>query len=334
METTVKNISTKLCLVIILALTICGNALASSEEPVKFPIPEKNLRIYDTRPDGFHGDMEIFVRKSGKSCVECHKDNTYIGSDFLRSENKLKWYLHWGALSLSMLVLGIGLASSISVWQVGKGANFLESFRFREALPPTLFETIFQKSIWNLSKLRWFIFFSISIGFLALFFTFLIILFTRILFPVAFFVNGPGGLALDFLAESLGVLILIGTVVAFFRRILSPVSRLYIAAQDLIVVGLPFAIVVTGFGIEALKLAVLDPSPEMAYSYVANILATSLRGLDIPFLAYRYVLWVIHALLVFAFFAYLPFSKIFHVITCPLSTLFTESDKAVKGELK
>jgi nitrate reductase gamma subunit len=55
-------------------------------------------------------------------------------------------------------------------------------------------------------------------------------------------------------------------------------------------------------------------------------MAGIIRNIDLPWTVIRYYTWIIHAIIVLIFLAYIPFSKFIHFMTCPVSTLAMSSD--------
>ena len=92
-------------------------------------------------------------------------------------------------------------------------------------------------------------------------------------------------------------------------------------------------IIITGFFLEACRLAVVSPEPHMWFSFAGAFGSYVLKIWDLPWTAIRFYGWIIHAVLVFTFFAYLPFSKLFHVITCPVSIVATASEAHYRQRL-
>ncbi len=268
---------------------------------------------------------EQYVAKTQKDCVQCHVNKLYPAGDFFRAETQTKWRFLWWTFSLSLFVFVCGIMAKLYVGSLGQGKVFGEKIERKRFFQFLIFEVILQRNIFRLSRLRWFIFFSESMGFIALFLFFLTLVFTRFVFKVEFFISGAGGLALKFMLDLTGLLILCGTVVSFIRR-LSVREKLFTERQDLAAVSFLFFIVVTGFLIEGFRLAVLPVSYESHFSFVGYGIAGILRSYDLPWAVFGFYTWVVHAILVFVFLAYVPFSKFIHFMACPVSILAMSSD--------
>ena len=269
---------------------------------------------------------EPYVKQTKKDCVECHVDKYYPNKDFFRAETATKWHYHWWAFSLFLLVFSGGVLGKVYVWSMGHGKILpREEIDQKRMAHFLFFEAILQKKLFKESRLRWFIYLSESLGFIALFFVFLVFVFTRFVFKIDFFTTGAGGLILDFLMDLLGLLILSGTIASFIRRSIKR-PNMITEKEDLFAVLLLFFIVLTGFLLEAFRMAVLPVTFESYFSFVGLALAGLFRQIPLAWTDVHFYTWIVHATIVFIFLAYIPFSKFIHFIACPVSILASSSD--------
>ena len=269
---------------------------------------------------------EPYVKQTKKDCVECHLDKYYPSKDFFRAETKTKWHYHWWAFSLFLFIFCAGILGKVFVWSLGRGKVLpIHEIEQKRMFYFLFFEAILQRKLFKESRLRWFIYLSESFGFMALFFVFLVFVFTRFVFKVDFFVTGTGGLILDFLMDFLGLLILIGTITSFIRRSIKR-PNMITEREDMVAVLLLFFIVLTGFLLEAFRLAELPVSFESYFSFVGLAMASLFRQIPLAWTNIHFYTWVVHATIVFIFLAYIPFSKFIHFIACPVSILASSSD--------
>ena len=120
-----------------------------------------------------------------------------------------------------------------------------------------------------------------------------------------------------------GLAVLIGVLLAIDRRYIRRPDRLGYQGKpdntpdDAIVLLLLLGIIVTGFIIEALRIHVTHPSWEV-WSFVGWALAKAFAGVD-PGTAkiLHKVTWWTHTLLSLGFIAYIPYSRLMHIITTP-----------------
>ena len=94
----------------------------------------------------------------------------------------------------------------------------------------------------------------------------------------------------------------------------------------MVAVLLLFFIVLTGFLLEAFRLAELPVSFESYFSFVGLALAGLFRLIPLAWTDIHFYAWIVHATIVFIFLAYIPFSKFIHFIACPISILASSSD--------
>lgn len=269
---------------------------------------------------------EPYVKQTKKDCLECHVDKYYPGKDFFRAESKTKWHYHWWAFSLFLFVFCAGVLGKAYIWSMGRGKVLPgDKIEQKKLVHVLFFEAILQRKLFKESRLRWFIYLSESFGFMALFFVFLVFLFTRFVFKIDFFISGAGGLILDFLMDFLGLLILIGTIVSFIRRSIKR-PNMITEREDIVAVLLLFFIVLTGFLLEAFRLAVLPVSFESYFSFVGLAMASLFRQIPLAWTVIHFYTWIVHATIVFIFLAYIPFSKFIHFIACPVTILASSSD--------
>jgi len=209
---------------------------------------------------------------------------------------------------------------------MGHGKIFSgEEIEQRKLANVLFFEAILQRKLFKESRLRWFIYLYESFGFMALFFVFLIFVFTRFVLKIDFFITGAGGLILEFLMDFLGLLILSGTIASFIRRSIRR-PNMITEREDILAVLLLFLIVVTGFLLEGFRMAVLPVTFESYFSFGGLALASLFRQIPLAWTDIHFYTWIVHATLVFIFLAYIPFSKFIHFIACPVSILASSSD--------
>lgn len=118
-----------------------------------------------------------------------------------------------------------------------------------------------------------------------------------------------------------GLLFLVGLGMAFKRRYVDRSARLSYDWGWQVMLGLLFAINLTGFLVEALRLAVVEPAWQgwspvgYAVALAVNLFSPGeavLRGAHVA-------LWLFHALLVMVFWGVLPYTPLVHLVTSPLN---------------
>jgi Fe-S oxidoreductase/nitrate reductase gamma subunit len=126
-----------------------------------------------------------------------------------------------------------------------------------------------------------------------------------------------------------GGFLLLGLVLALIRRYIIKPAELDNTADDLIVLILLATIVISGFLLEGIRIAITEIPQELPIRYfspigllVGQILLSLGLTQTISFYLYP-ILWLTHAILAMIFIAYLPFSKLMHIFTVPLNIFFS-----------
>jgi nitrate reductase gamma subunit len=308
-----------------------GNAEGAGLRGVEaFRVPERNIKIAAAAPRPYHRKGEDLIRGTGKDCGECHTSTSYPQGDFFGWEHQKKWVVHWWMFSLSMLVMLPGIYSTVLLWRRGRSPSLHHPLHWPSVIRATVQEALIGERVRRKSGLRWAVFQLISIAFLALAVVFGLIVLQRFLLPLFGVTANRAGLVLEFGADFLGGCILLGILLALYRRVVERGGSFKTEAEDVVVLLLLFGIVTTGFFLESCRLAVGEPQPRIWASFLGAAGASVLRAWDLPWTGIRFYIWIFHAALVFALFAYFPFSKLFHVVTTPVSIAATASEAHYK----
>jgi Fe-S oxidoreductase/nitrate reductase gamma subunit len=129
-------------------------------------------------------------------------------------------------------------------------------------------------------------------------------------------------LAYEVVMDLAGLLLLVGLVFALVRRFAGRPASMSHDATDVAMLGLLLAITLTGFGLEALRLRwTAVPSEWAHWSPLGNAIAGLLTpDVTRAQVAHRAVWWA-HMLLIAAFFALIPRTRMRHLIMAPLNIL-------------
>jgi Fe-S oxidoreductase/nitrate reductase gamma subunit len=162
---------------------------------------------------------------------------------------------------------------------------------------------------------------AIFYGFLMLFlYTSLIFVQSDILpvFGGGIFIKGDFYLTLEFLGDTLGILFIVGLVIAVYRRYVQRLSKLRTGWDDRVVLGMLIWIGASGFVIEALRFVAI-PSQWSVFSPVGDALSVVIgRTLAISVGQAQVVyqgFWWAHMFSVMALIAATPYTKLIHVFT-------------------
>ncbi|MGV8058048.1 MAG: heterodisulfide reductase-related iron-sulfur binding cluster [Smithellaceae bacterium] len=137
------------------------------------------------------------------------------------------------------------------------------------------------------------------------------------------FLRGDFYLGFSFLMEVFGLCVLIGVLMAIFRRYVLLPDRLGYKGKpdnttdDAIALLLIAGIIITGFIVESLRIYVTKP-PWEVWSFVGWTLAKSFNGMDLETAKLLHkTSWWTHTFIALGFIAYIPYSRLLHIITTP-----------------
>jgi nitrate reductase gamma subunit len=303
------------------------------EENGAFQVPAANDSIYGTAPRLYHRKGEDLVRRTGKECRDCHVSRYYPQDDFFGWEFRKKWVVHWGLFSVAVFFMLLGLYSAVSIWTLGRRPSLHRAVHWPSALSAVFRNGVLGERIWRQSRLRWAVFVLVSMAFLMLAGVFGLTLVNRFVLPPGIPFQGGLGLALDLLADFLGGCILAGTLLALYRRIPGRKDSLKTEWEDLVILLLLLGVILTGFSLEACRLAAVAPEPETWASFLGALGGRVLRQVDLPWTVIRFYVWNVHAILVFGLLAYLPYSKLFHLLAAPVTIAATASEAHYRQRL-
>jgi Fe-S oxidoreductase len=139
---------------------------------------------------------------------------------------------------------------------------------------------------------------------------------------------------LSLLLDIIALAAVLGVLLLLYRRLISKPDRLDNRFDDFAVLILIFSIFASGLLMEALRLSIIGRDSQ-SWAPVGQALAAliNLTGLELS--ARRWLslfTFRIHFFLVLGTIAYIPFSKLFHLISSPLNMIFRS--RRPRGELK
>ncbi|MCF8032338.1 MAG: respiratory nitrate reductase subunit gamma [Desulfarculaceae bacterium] len=271
---------------------------------------------------------------SEASCQRCHFVGNQVGAPaaVLPPKSALCLACHTATLSLAdwpsriaLALLVLGLLGSLGFWLSGGGegpapaAHHQRAWRMGPALSALLLDGLLQRRLWRLSRGRWLVHALIFLPFAA-----------RLAWALAALVLGrwePGaGLTQAMLAKNhpatalffdlTGLMVLAGGLLAMARRWRRGPTAPGLPRPDWPALALLGLIVLSGFITEAARMS-LTGYAGPAWAFVGAALSrlfTPGPGLQT---AYAY-LWYAHAICYAAFVAYLPFSRLRHILLAPL----------------
>ena len=294
------------------------------------------------------------------TCEKCHVAGNPVGApaSVLPSKSFMCILCHNAPLAMGHPIFGVafliflmGIFATLYFWYQGKVCGEEESIHRKIGLSSeSLWEIIFSRQIFGLLKI-----FILDIVFQrrllqesvqrwsmhALIFTSILLRLVLGLFTsVGFFFNPESDMMLAlidknhaftaFANDILGLFILLGILWAVAQRYIIKPAHVKTEIQDnlaLIIIGL---LVFIGFLLEAARIASTGiPADMTCGAFIGAPLAAILSILGLDWSAVYPYLWYAHAIMAALLIAYLPFGKMRHVFTTPM-TYFVEKVAGVK----
>ncbi|MCS7283132.1 MAG: cytochrome c3 family protein [Anaerolineae bacterium] len=122
-----------------------------------------------------------------------------------------------------------------------------------------------------------------------------------------------------FFNDLCAALIILGVLLALYRRFIRRDPRLRTEGEDraaIFLLGTAFFLGILLEGVRMLSVGL--PADRAAWAFLGYAVAVALRPLPLDWTQVYPVLWYLHALLIVAVIAYLPFSKFLHILITPL----------------
>ncbi|MCP4750547.1 MAG: hypothetical protein GY866_06620 [Proteobacteria bacterium] len=284
-----------------------------------------------------------------ESCRRCHSAENSLGAAdmVLPAKSVLCMACHASTFTvddnvtrISLLVFLLGFLSMISVWLSGNLAGIREEktlskiaricgFTFRTIFSTRIvivvkvlfLDALLQRRLYRQSRGRWFVH-----G--LIFFPFVIRFVWGITALTASSWNPGGAVAWDmlnknhplgaFLFDLTGVMIMAGVILAIIRKLRKRSSQIPgLPGQDKIAVGLIGGIVMIGFLLEGIRMVMTGIPAGGEWAFLGYGISRLLAGSSSLTGVFGYV-WYAHAVLTGLFVAYLPFSRMFHIIMAPV----------------
>jgi nitrate reductase gamma subunit len=129
------------------------------------------------------------------------------------------------------------------------------------------------------------------------------------------------GIAL--ISDGLGLMVLIGVTLSVVQRTIGENRHTVAQRQDTLGVVLVGLIFLLGFAVEGTRILIADLQPSVAaFSFVGYPISLMLRRIAVNWGVIYGWLWYVHAGLVAALIAYVPFSKFIRVLVRPIVATF------------
>ncbi len=128
----------------------------------------------------------------------------------------------------------------------------------------------------------------------------------------------------SFTLDLFAIFLLIGISIAFYRRVIKKVSYIETDWNDKYALGFLFLSVFLGYGLEALRIAIVTvPFEKVSFIGWYSAIVLKKIGFSVDFMALTHkIFWWIHMVTTMLFIAILPFTKFLHIITGPINIFF------------
>jgi Fe-S oxidoreductase/nitrate reductase gamma subunit len=245
--------------------------------------------------------------------------------------------LHWpmyvlAAIAVAILIYGIYI--HIRRWKVGRPSDRANSWlkRIGNFFYITIVEIIFHRKFLGIEKpvrpreffpglMHFFIFAGFALLFLAT-------VLDSASYYIYDFLKGDFYLVYSVVADVVGILAIIGVLMALYRRYVMKPDRLDNKWEDLTTLLIILVVLVTGFVLEGLRMAAseLPTHPDWGvWSPGGLVFAKAFASASqSTLLGWHIGLWWFHVVFSFGLFAYLTFvnSRLFHILWDPVNIFF------------
>ena len=324
------------------ALVACGSCHLQGIRP------ERDLRSKHVvwkrafKPGETSRVHQMVIRDDEASCRECHSAGNQVGaaSMVLPAKSLICMPCHAGTFSvgdtttiLALIVFFVGLvmvfsyvltgASSFSTLP-GEAVGAVFSKKIGAILKTLFLDVLLQRRLYLQSPKRWLIHGLIFFAFAFRFVWGILALVGSLWTPEWTWVwpmldkNSP---VTAFLFDLSGVMIILGLLFAYLRGRKQHSDQIPdLPRQDVLALGLIAAIVVVGFLLEGMRIAMTGFPEGSCYAFLGCAISRLFSNASSLANGYGFI-WYLHAVLTGAFIAYLPFSRLLHIIISPLVLL-------------
>jgi predicted CXXCH cytochrome family protein len=327
----------------------CESCHLSEILPIRDP-ELKTVRWEKPRRSGTVSKIHQMPRLTEETeCQRCHFKGNPIGavSMILPPKSLLCMPCHPATFSigdtitiLALIVFVVGLAMTASLWisgtlpgkgkessfsktrrLLGNNARNIFTSKIVKIVKTLFYDVLLQRRLYKRSAIRWFIHSLIFFPFVLRFIWGIVALLASIWFPQWHLVwsmldkNHP---LTAVLFDLTGIIMMLGIVLALLRGGSVESDRPPgLPRQDRVALGLIGGIVVVGFILEGMRIAMVEGPADAVYAIVGFGISRLFWGVTGLTDAYGY-LWYVHAILTAVFVAYLPFSRLMHIIMAPV----------------
>ena len=223
---------------------------------------------------------------------------------------------------IAIVIFTVGLSKKIWSWRQGRPIHY-DNFGLR--LKTSFSDVIKHSDQIFKGTFRRFMHLSVFYGFVVLLIgTSMIALQVDFKIPLFF---GIKYLIIKLLMDLFGLMIMIGIVMAAYKRYIAKRDHMDYSLDDAILLMLVFSILFTGFILEGLRIYVTgDIWARWTPVGLFVSAVTQKSGVSVQAArSFHAALWYVHMLLAFGFIAYIPYYKLLHMFASSLNIFLTDS---------
>ena len=330
-------------------MVACQSCHLEGIQPVRDP--KSRLVLWERkRKSGETSEIHRMVRWEGDAaCQRCHFKGNEVGavSMILPAKSILCMPCHAGTFSVgdttTIIALIVFLAGIVMIFSVllsgslsGEGIvnpfykvfkllwdamRAIFSSRVLLIIKALVLDVLLQRRLYRQSGTRWLIHGLIFFPSVLRFFWGLVALIASIWKPGwswAWDMLDKNHPTTAFLFDVTGIVVILGVIPAFIRGWLRRPSQLPgLPRQDRVALSLIAGIIMVGFILEGMRISMTGSPDGAEYAFLGYGISTLFSGPRGLPEVYAY-LWYVHAILTGAFVAYLPFSRLLHIILAPV----------------
>ena len=320
-------------------LVACGSCHLQGTQPKRDSRSKQVVWTRTFKPGETSRVHAMVVRNDEASCRHCHSSDNKVGAAamVLPAKSVICMPCHAGTFSVgdttTILTLILFLAGMVLVFSyvltgaspnffglVGGAAGALFSKQIGPILKTLVLDVLLQRRLYRQSPKRWLIHGLIFYAFAFRFVWGIVGLIGSLWTPEQAWVwpmldkNSP---LTAFLFDLTGVMIILGVLAACVRGRKQRSEQVPdLPRQDVLALGLIAAIVIVGFVLEGMRIAMTGFPEGSGYAFLGYAIGRLFFSASSIVNAYGFI-WYLHAILTGAFIAYLPFSKLLHIIISP-----------------
>jgi Fe-S oxidoreductase/nitrate reductase gamma subunit len=259
-----------------------------------------------------------------------------VGREIFWNVGQTARWISYALMVITFVLLIYGIKTRYAMWRIGKATDFSFTARLWERIGKLISNGLFHRTIirpreyypglMHVLIFGGFLLLAIGTGLIAFEDDFL-----RLLFDVTF-LHGNFYLVFSFILDLAGIAAIVGIVMALIRRYGMRPERLDSKGDDLLVPVWILVVLVTGFLVEAARIAYDRPAYEV-WSFIGWTASSLFGGISKDGLSLTHgALYYGHMVLSFGLISYIVYStRLLHIVTSSLNIMFRGVEDAPRG---